>query len=98
MKRETPEEKYERIRTHVQGAILREYPNPDRAGCPGTECLAEIAARIADFDGAIEEDSRWQHITHCSPCYGEYLNELEKVRVSKRASAKIAYLLPTRPE
>lgn len=88
MKRETPEQKYERIRNHVQGGILREYPNPDRAGCPGAECLAEIAVRVADFDPNIEEDSRWQHVTHCSPCYGEYLNELERVRVSRRASAK----------
>lgn len=51
MNRETPEEKYERIRNQVRGAILREYPNPSRTGCPGAECLADIAGRVADFDG-----------------------------------------------
>jgi len=76
---ETPEEKYNRIAAAVQATILRDFPNPNRDGCPGTAKLREVAARRT-----VVEDKDWQHITHCSPCYGEFLAQKEGARRSRR--------------
>ena len=72
---ETPEQKYNRIAAAVQLTILQNFPNPDRIGCPGSAKLREVAAR-----SGIVEDEAWQHITHCSPCYREFLDEKEHIR------------------
>jgi hypothetical protein len=76
---ETPEQKYNRIADAVQQSILQNFPNPDRVGCPGAPKLREVAARRT-----LVEDDDWQHITHCSPCYGEFLAEKERLRQSRR--------------
>src|SRR3954454_4552670 len=75
---ETPEQKYNRIAAAVHETILQNFPNPNRVGCPETAKLREVAARRT-----IIEDNDWQHITHCSPCYGEFLAEKERVRQSR---------------
>lgn len=72
---ETPEQKYNRIAAAVQQTILQNFPNPDRIGCPGSAKLREVAAR-----SGIVEDEAWQHITHCFPCYREFLDEKEHIR------------------
>ena len=78
---ETPEQKYNRIAAAVRKTILNEFPNPNRVGCPGEAKLREVAARRT-----IVEDDDWQHITHCSPCYAEYLEVKEQNRrAGKRA-------------
>lgn len=46
----------------------------------------ELAARASKFDDAIEDDPTWHHVTHCSPCYGEYLDEF-RVRRQKKPPA-----------
>ncbi len=80
---ETPEQKYNRIAAAVRQTILNEFPNPNRIGCPGSEKLREVAARRT-----IVEDDHWQHITHCSPCYAEYLDVKEQNRrAGRRARA-----------
>ena len=76
MKSETPDEKWSRLQNNVQDGILKAFPNPDRKGCPGREGVIELACRAAKFDDAIEDDPKWHHVTHCSPCYREYLNEV----------------------
>ena len=53
----------------LQQAVLRNYPNPERHGCPGTTALAQIARRFLP-----PEDDHWMHILHCSPCYREFLD------------------------
>lgn len=83
MKRETPDEKWTRLQTQIQGAILRAYPNPERKGCPDHDGLIALARRSADFDDSIEDDPQWQHVTHCSPCYRQYLDEFRKQRRRK---------------
>lgn len=65
---ETPEEKYEQISRAVQESILRNYPNPERRGCPGDAVVRSVAARTE-----LQADDVWEHITHCSPCYAEFL-------------------------
>jgi hypothetical protein len=83
MKRQTPEEKWDRIQSQIQVGITKGYPNPDRKGCPGHVEIGALAARSGKFDDSIEDDPQWQHVTHCSPCYSEYLEEFRKQRVSK---------------
>ena len=83
MKNETPDEKWNRLQTTVQDGILKAYPNADRKGCPGREGVIELAVRAAKFDESIEDDPTWHHVTHCSPCYGEYLDEFRTRRQKK---------------
>src|SRR3954454_19667614 len=65
---ETPEQKYKRMADPVQQSILRNYPNPNREGCPGEAAVREVASRTE-----VQKDELWRHITHCSPCYAEFL-------------------------
>ena len=84
---ETPEQKYNRIAAAVQQTILQNFPNPDRVGCPGEARLREVAARKT-----IVEDEAWEHITHCSPCYREFLAEKERLRGAQRKTRTRAAL------
>src|SRR4051812_5191566 len=67
---ESPKQKYERLQHVVQEHILRDYPNPEREGCPGHAVVRSVAARTE-----LQKDTWWHHITHCSPCYQEFLDE-----------------------
>jgi hypothetical protein len=69
---ESPRAHFNRLKRQLQDSILREYPNPERRGCPGTPILQELASR--PLDETIENDSNWQHVTHCSECYKEFLD------------------------
>jgi hypothetical protein len=68
---ESPESQYDRLRKRLQDSILKEYPNPERKGCPGEAVLNELAARPLEED--IEAHQGWHHVTHCSECYREFL-------------------------
>lgn len=68
---ESPESQYDRLRKRLQDSILREYPNPERKGCPGETVLKRLATRPLNED--IEADASWHHVTHCSECYREFL-------------------------
>lgn len=69
---ESPEAKFDRLKQQLQDSILRDYPNPERRGCPGDAVLRELAVR--PLDQAVEDDPHWHHITHCSECYREFLD------------------------
>ena len=69
---ESSDAQYERLKHQLQQTILTEYPNPERKGCPGQTVLQGLAARYLD-DG-VQEDPNWHHVTHCSPCYREFLD------------------------
>jgi hypothetical protein len=73
------EQRYERLKNEVQQAILRNFPNPERKGCPGDEVVREVAARRE-----LIEDDAWKHITHCSPCYATFLEHKEQIRRERR--------------
>lgn len=77
------EQELAKLKGEVQEAILRNYPNPERRGCPGSDVLQQFASRTRPLVGRD-----WDHATHCSPCYREFL-EL-------RASAKQAVEEPNR--
>jgi hypothetical protein len=78
MKRETPDQKWNRLQAQVQAGIERAYTNPARKGCLNREEVAELAKRSVEFDDSVEQDPQWKHVTHCSPCYAEYLEEFRK--------------------
>ena len=79
---ETPEQKWNRVQKKLQDSVLKSYPNPNREGCPGNDAIMELAQRAAEF-AALDGDEHWEHVTHCSPCYKEYLDAREKVRQLK---------------
>jgi hypothetical protein len=66
---ESQQETFERVQKLLEEAILRDYPNPERIGCPGTDALK----RIAFQDVPPTSDPAWQHTIRCAPCYTEFL-------------------------
>jgi hypothetical protein len=49
--------------------LLKEFPNPDRTGCPGSEVLKKIASHQMP----LTETEKWlDHLTSCSPCYRDF--------------------------
>jgi hypothetical protein len=71
---------FERAKEIVQEAILRGFPNPERRGCPG----ATVLKRLASSGLPAENDPDWDHVTHCSPCYAEFLDYRKQVKVAQR--------------
>jgi hypothetical protein len=69
---ESPEIKFDRLKKQIQAAILRDYPNPERKGCPGGAFLRELGERPSEL--AVEDDPQWHHVTHCSECYREFID------------------------
>lgn len=61
----------ERILEVLSRGLLREFPNPDRQGCPPCEVLK----RIANHEMLLSEAEQWlDHLGACSPCYRDYLD------------------------
>lgn len=82
---ESAEQKYNRLQSEIQQAILTNFPNPERKGCPGDPAIRELAEhreRITDAD-EVDEHSVWYHVTHCSPCYAVFLGVLEAERARR---------------
>jgi hypothetical protein len=58
-----------RILDALGRGLLREFPNPDRTGCPGSAVLKKIASH----EMPLVEAEKWlDHLTSCSPCYREF--------------------------
>ena len=58
-----------RILDALGRGLLKEFPNPDRAGCPGSDVLRKIASH----EMPLPEAEKWlDHLTSCSPCYGDF--------------------------
>jgi len=59
-----------RILAALGRGLSKEFPNPDRTGCPGSEVLE----RIASHEMPLSEAEKWlDHLTSCSPCYRDFL-------------------------
>src|SRR6516225_7592031 len=81
----------EQVKRVLQEALLRNYPNPDRTGCPGAAILREMAQR--EFP---HEDPFWdEHVSHCSPCYREFLDFRNRVLTLESRSRRNATLAVT---
>lgn len=79
---EPAEQSFNTAKEILQEAILRDYPNPERRGCPGSEALK----RLASSDLPQTSDPAWDHVTHCSPCYREFLAfRAEEMAANRRA-------------
>jgi hypothetical protein len=74
-----------RARKMLQQAALKEFPNPERIGCPPAEALEAMAWRKRP---ATEADLH--HITHCSPCFGTFLAIRNSVAKKRLVRATIA--------
>src|SRR5207248_9953303 len=65
----------EQIKHLLQQAILRDYPNPERKGCLDSSILTAIAQQRLPH-----EDAHWARVSHCSPCYQEFLDNRKEFR------------------
>jgi hypothetical protein len=72
MPEESPHAHFDRLKKQLQESIVRDYPNPERRGCPGNAAVEVLARR--PLDDSIEGEANWQHVTHCSECYQEFLD------------------------
>jgi hypothetical protein len=58
-----------RILDALGRGLLKEFPNPDRVGCPGSDVLK----RVASHEMPLAEAEKWlDHLTSCSPCYRDF--------------------------
>src|SRR6266481_3512457 len=49
--------------------LLKEFPNPERIGCPG----ADVLKKIASHEMPLSEAQKWlDHLGSCSPCYADF--------------------------
>jgi hypothetical protein len=63
----------EEFKYMLQQAVLQHYPNPEREGCLDSTAIQDIARQRLP-----NEDSEWEHISHCSPCYREFLDNRDQ--------------------
>jgi hypothetical protein len=82
---ESADQIFEELQDIVQQAILREFPNPERNGCPGAEPLRQLANRPRPTRDAV-----WEHVTHCSPCYREFLDLRAQVKSQREQERRVA--------
>ena len=67
--KEYSERDEKRILDVLGRGLVKEFPNPGRAGCPGSDVLK----RIASHEMPLPEAEKWlDHLTSCSPCYGDF--------------------------
>jgi hypothetical protein len=76
------DEELQEIHRFFQDAALREYPNPERIGCPGREVLAEIAGCTPP-----SLHPAYEHVSECSPCLAEML-DFRRQRLAEKRKAK----------
>lgn len=64
-----------RVLRGLQEAARREFPNPERVGCPGAHIVEALARRRLPHTHPAAE-----HVTRCSPCYGEFMALRQQIR------------------
>ena len=66
--------------------LLKEFPNPDQTGCPGSDVLK----RIASHEMPLADAEKWlNHLTSCSPCYGDF-SQLQAAYQHRRTRTLLA--------
>lgn len=65
--------------------LSREFPNPERVGCPDSAVLRGIAFRKLRL---AEVDQWLNHLSSCSPCYQEF-TALRKEAASERRRTQV---------
>ena len=74
-----------RILDVLTRGLSREFPNPDRVGCPDSAVLRGIAFRKLRL---AEVDQWLNHLSSCSPCYQEF-TDLRKKAASQRRRTQV---------
>ncbi len=75
-----------RILDALGRGLLKEFPNPERTGCPGSDVLKRIASKRMP----LAEAEKWlNHLGSCSPCYMDF-SELRKGREVQRNRTLLA--------
>src|ERR1700722_5098632 len=74
----------ERVRKELQAAALREFPNPERVGCPEPGVLGDMSRQNVEMTQA-----QLHHITHCSPCFQTFLSVREEIRKRRAVRFRI---------
>src|SRR5882762_5127803 len=75
-----------RILDALGRGLLKEFPNPERAGCPGSDVLKRIAAH----EMPLPEAEKWlDHLTSCSPCYSDF-SQFKAAYKHRRTQALLA--------
>ena len=75
-----------RILDALGRGLLKEFPNPERAGCPGSDVLKRIASHAMP----LAEAEKWlDHLTSCSPCYRDF-SELQAGYRQRRMQTVLA--------
>src|SRR5216683_4075979 len=75
----------ERVRKELQESALREFPNPERVGCPDAETLTGMSRRIIQMT-----QDQLHHVTHCSPCFQTFLAIRQEMRQRRVVRFRIA--------
>ena len=66
--------------------LLREFPNPERVGCPPSEVLKGMASRRVP----LAEAEKWlDHLGSCSPCYRDF-SQFQKAHQLRRRRTVLA--------
>ena len=66
--------------------LLREFPNPERVGCPHSNILKGIAFHTVSL---VEAEAWLVHLTSCSPCYRDF-SQLQKAYQLRRKRTLLA--------
>ena len=75
-----------RILNALGRGLHTEFPNPERAGCPGRDVLKRIAAHAMP----LTEAEKWlDHLTSCSPCYRDF-SQLQNAQQLRRRQTWLA--------
>jgi hypothetical protein len=64
----TSDEQFKSLQREIRESIRRNYPNPERIGCPGNEKLRGMANSTIP-----PSDPAYKHVMECSPCYEELM-------------------------
>jgi len=65
--------------------LSREFPNPQRVGCPGPAVLRSIAIHKLP----LSEADRWlDHLSSCSPCFQEF-SEIRKQKAGQQKQTQM---------
>lgn len=61
--------------------LVREFPNPERAGCPGSDILRGIAFHRVPL---AQAEAYLDHLTSCSPCYRDFSQFREAYQLRRK--------------
>jgi hypothetical protein len=76
-----------RILDALGRGLLKEFPNPERTGCPSFDVLK----RIASHEMPLAEAEKWlDHLTSCSPCYRDF-SQFQAANQRRRTQRLLAF-------